>query len=282
MVTSNPSTTKKRGQCSVCGKPAPFGTKTCTLCKKSIAEKRRQEKRKRREMLFARKCKVCGCVMESLDPRKVVCNHACKGKLLSKVLSEPKVAVQCVVCGKGVLRRRLELKKRDKFCCSRDCQRKAWQKSSIKLTSVRLPVLQRCECGVYNFKSVCDNKYCIVPKIRRQIARIKQKRRAANDKGSWDYAIRLRLAFGKGRVTKRGKSKAIGFGGAERAIAHLVYRSRYARSCEWEKKAGNKLSNLRKRRAKKDGRRLCDGAAGQAKAGTKQFQMQFDWMELVA
>ena len=268
------------GQCISCSKRLKHPGQVCTSCKKAQQQKQREAKAERRVALLSRKCKVCLQQMNSLDHRQVVCGMQCRDK--NRRIE--KIQIKCYVCEKMLFRYPRELKIRKTFCCSLECQRQHSLnnnrgKPKKNALNIKLPIVWVCDCGEVNCGRTCANKRCVYRYCKEQIAKLLTKRRQSLAVGTWEYAISYRLASSRGRKCVRKATLALG-DNASGAIAKIIARRKYYESCEWEKRIGNKLSNMRKRRRRKHEKANCNSTGSQAKIGGAAIQMCFNWLDL--
>ena len=242
----------------------------------------KEEKERRRKELLNRKCRNCGKKLNTTDKRQITCGNECGYAVRVK----PRKEVSCCVCGKALIRRADSQHK--SHCCSLECQRKhalIENRGEVK-KKVKLPVLYRCElCGAASKQRRCLNRGCIGKAVAKAIAIVSQKRLALDyantEAGSWNISIASRLNYSLSRVSsiKRNKSNVFS-GDAWLALDHLAKRRQYYNKSSWEKKIGNKLSNMNKRRKRKYGhqRDKSNCKASDGEVGGPRLQMCFDWM----
>ena len=118
-----------KSNCQTCNKTIPYGN-DCKDCK---AEKRRiakTEKRKKKEQDAIKVCPQCKNEFKSYDKIKFLCSVQCSGLWNRK----KRITVKCCVCDKSIQRTKSQCSKREKFCCSLECQNKYWCESGHKTT----------------------------------------------------------------------------------------------------------------------------------------------------
>lgn len=271
---------KSGEKCPGCNNQMKLGASICSSCRTAAALSRRIEKQKKIDALKNRTCKVCGKLIGSADPRRVVCSKQCG----YKDKEVPRVTVSCCVCNKKVLRSKKELSHRSKFCCSLDCQHAFALvmnrgRPRVNPFSINLPVLLRCECGTLTINLQCTHCARISSCVRHQVQKVRKKRSDFEQKRSdpWVLAIRSRLTGARYREAKR-KSGLVRLTNIERQIDRIANKRLFFCLDPWTKAIANKLSNLTKRRRRKDASKACYCSRSQAEIGRKPVQMCFDWM----
>ena len=262
--------------CNGCGKWS-FAD-ICMKCRGRRIKEIAKERKDRLDRLRKRKCPKCSEEINSIDARKVFCSKRCSDASKKHEM----ICVKCTVCGITLERCKRKIESRKQFCCSLECQRQlalVENRGRIKKlpTNVKLPTLWRCDCGELNQHKNCSNKNCFLRKIRRELRKALDRRKAVEFQESWDYAIASRLSSGRGRVKSKTKRGIQGFN-ASGAVNSIAARRKYAELCFWEKKIGNKLSNMAKRRKRKHESKKSNRFTSQTETYRQRVQMCFNWM----
>ena len=238
----------------------------------------------------SQKCIQCGSVFFSSVSRKY-CSWKCSGAAKTK-----SVVTSCAVCGREILR---VPGKYNGSACSRKCQAK-WQsgrpkqrrRSDENLTrTITLRELER-QSTYYTqvIRKQRSRLWSVVIEKRLNDAVDRGERRRIYYADPWATKFKTWSSWSKRRPRPFPKNKRtapadINWDRAMWiAIRALLLRKRYRLADSWEKKIGNKLSNLRKRRRMKNGaeaeyaaRRCIDFRSdGEVKSTGVQVRTQWD------
>lgn len=227
--------------CPYCRKWAKYrgSSRACRQCVKTgVAKKIRQ---KHYEKLMRRVCESCGKQFIAQRKEQKICKQSCHKK-------QTVLRVRCCVCAKQFYKQ--EQKILDRNCCSQECQRNlALVENRGKPYPRKLPVLNSMF-----FLSFSQCKRCTdeMRSVRRAFYRLLE-RSKGNTKHSdpWMRSVRSKLAAIRSRPAA-GNAKSRVTGGLDGALNRMIRRSKWQRQGMWTLKIYNKLSNMKKRRRRKE------------------------------
>lgn len=256
---------KLQGQCTYCKGPCKASAKRCMACrekqiKQALIDKQ-TAREKARQALLDRPCKHCGKPINTLDKRQVKCGLHCSGT---------KKVVTCDVCGKPVEKYKSQIGKFRINCCSDDCQRvwagkcgKDWEQASIKAR--KRWTRERRKQRRKNNKWLCS--------IARKLSC------STIENKDWKYRIRTRLSSANGRKRKGRNRHCKPSGSVLAAIRRIESKRKYFELSAWQKKIGNKLSNVAHRRRRKVEIKRIKGRSDLQETRGVWVQLCFDWLE---
>jgi len=283
MATVDDTRIKKRGgprkyktcKCGFVG----YGTKVFPSQAKGMCSTCWKESQTAKRLRNNAPCKVCGKLTPN-NKGHVTCSLECSKVHNQRSKIEKRMEVSCCVCGKSVVKYKNELKTRDRFACSLECQRRLinsagdtdWLRRSKQAKEL------------YKRKSSRErrSKNEWFAEISRSLSNCKQD---LTDYDSWEYRIRSRLNAHSGRSTRR-KNHYVCSSSVEQALARTVQKRKYFELSDWEKKIGFKLSSHKSRRNRKNVNKKARASFEKAHEGIcypeedrkQRIQMCFEWL----
>lgn len=219
-----------------------------------------------RQERLNRPCKRCGKPLNSLTKSQVACTGGCLGW-------NKAVDVECKVCGIVFEATEGRLKKFGDLCCSKTCQ------SQLALVDNRCRIKvdwdKRSRKAKEKWKRVSS-------KMRRSLwfnavkARLSKIGYRPSD--SWHAAVSSRLSTSLGRERVRSQ-KARHSQSVREALSRVDRKREWHESSALYKKVVNKLSNNRKRRARKNVRKREKSSENRCEDKGVWVQMCLDWMD---
>lgn len=233
-----------------------------------------------RESLLQRMCRNCNKLLNSTDRRKNYCCNQCG----YEARKHRTLTLCCIVCNQPVLRRVNDNTVNP--CCGRACQN-AWAlqqrrgRRTGKLTSAQEGRKLKHKWKIkYRRQRRSNNLWlktidCELTKINTEMI---SRNKPQTTKDRWIGRIKIRLACNEGRhCIKRCKQKRGGNAiEALKALQQRVKSKAKQNQNPWMPKINNKISNLRKRIARKNAKQS-QSSFNLSKARICKFQMQFEW-----
>lgn len=256
-----------------CGRKMHAASTECFKCKQEAKKKNKVSEKDKKKT-----CKVCQKVFFSYDKRKACCSSKCGHESRKK----DKIPVNCVVCSKEIVLYKFRV--REVNCCSLECQRK-WAldtnrscrlSQSERASRVELPILFWTG-SKYSKKDRCDWCECLSQRLS------KIRCASMEDVNSWEYKLKTRIQSNVGRVASGRHMPKTGYTNVFKQLTRIENKRRWFDSPEWDRKLVNKLSNMRKRRKRKEfvserNNQKQNGCEADRQARNKWIQVCFDWL----
>lgn len=225
-------------------------------------------------------CRTCGKRFKKPHGKSIWCSQECKDQ--SEYGKRSAVPVPCEACGKIVLKRASRLEIGAKSFCSNKCQGSVQGNNNSHLSrdidwdvrSAKAKILWKARRSRERYRI----RYS---KFAAALSRLNAKVRTRQQKDPLVAKMEYRLSSSLVRARKVEKKRVdANKAGIHEAIIRLNAATKWQSMDSVQRKMINKLSNLTKRRRRKDGNENTEGAGGcisqQIQGG--QRQMCFKWM----